>query len=61
MNYTYLFALEPILHSLDEIYVVLVVIVINDVVVFETGSNYADQADLECTVKHVLLPPKYWE
>lgn len=39
INYTYLFAFEPILHSLNEIYLVLVVIVIDNVVVFEKGSH----------------------
>lgn len=60
MNYTYLFAFEPTLQSLKEMYLVFVIIVIEDIV-FEKESHYVDQAYLKLTMIQLPLPLKYWQ
>ena len=49
---------EPTLHSLGEMPLVLIIIVIDYGVVFETWSHYVDQADLKLTMIYPSLPIK---
>ena len=52
---------EPTLHSLGEMLLVLIIIVIDYGVVFETWSYYVDQADLKLVMIYPSLPTKNWE